>query len=101
MFENLHSVAFRGFGPLRLPSDRGMSSGVNRVVTIDQKVETFLDKSESLIEKGSRLYFSWLSLKEALLAYRENNYGIGSVVALKRDDKVYVFRDRNAMVTGR
>lgn len=52
------------------------------------------------VKPGTEPFYATIALEEALTAFKEGNYGIGSIVILKWKDEVYEFRGRNAMVTG-
>lgn len=67
---------------------------------VAEQVENFLDRTSQKYSKGSPAYYAREALAQALLAYREGNYGIGAVVVLVYQGQVYEFRGRNAMVTG-
>jgi hypoxanthine-guanine phosphoribosyltransferase/tRNA(Arg) A34 adenosine deaminase TadA len=85
-------------------AEKGVGSGINSQKdkqTIADQVEDFLKRNLALIPVGSKLYFATKSLEQALIANKEGNYGIGSSVVVKHEGKIYVFNDRNAMITGR
>jgi tRNA(Arg) A34 adenosine deaminase TadA len=64
------------------------------------EVEKFLSDRGPMVKRGTEEYYALGSLDQALKAFNEGNYGIGSVVLLKWRERIYEFRDRNAMVTG-
>lgn len=67
---------------------------------IVKEVEQYLQKLGPSLQRGTEPYYAAATLEEALKAFKEGNYGIGSVVIVKWKDKAYEFRGRNAMVTG-
>jgi tRNA(Arg) A34 adenosine deaminase TadA len=70
------------------------------VPAIAVQVEEYLRERKPVVLRGTEEFYALGSLEQALKAFNEGNYGIGSVVLLKWRGKVYEFRDRNAMVTG-
>jgi len=64
------------------------------------EVEKYLSDRKPTVRRGTEEYYALGALEQALKAFNEGNYGIGSVVLLKWKDRIYEFRDRNAMVTG-
>lgn len=91
------------FGSFKLFAPNGKPTGgaAPKNQTIDNEVEEFLSQNRNKVSRGSLNYFLMQALDEGLKAYRSGNYGIGSTAIIKRDGKIYVFKDRNAMVTGR
>ena len=70
------------------------------VPAIAVQVEKYLSERKPVVQRGTEEYYALGALDQALKAFNEGNYGIGSVVLLKWRGKVYEFQDRNAMVTG-
>jgi tRNA(Arg) A34 adenosine deaminase TadA len=64
------------------------------------KLEAYLRDHKPSVKRGTEQYYAIGSLEQAMNAFNEGNYGIGSVVILKWKGKIHEFRDRNAMVTG-
>lgn len=67
---------------------------------VDQKVAAYLGETKNRFEIGSSEYYARLALEQALLAFREKNYGIGALTVLVQDGTVYEFPSRNAMTSG-
>lgn len=64
------------------------------------EVERYLAEIGPQLKRGEELYYAAEALREALLAFKEKNYGIGSITILKWKGMIYEFRGRNAMVSG-
>ena len=69
-------------------------------LSVDEQVSAYLRATQDRYQPGQEGYYLRKSLEQALLAYEEGNYGIGSVALLVKDGLVYEFSARNAMVTG-
>ncbi len=67
---------------------------------IATELAAYLSDQKPLVERGTEEYYALVALGQALKAFNEGNYGIGAAVLLKWKDKIYEFRDSNAMVTG-
>src|SRR5262249_36384163 len=67
---------------------------------IADEVQTYLNENTARFKRGTEEYYALGSLDEALKAFREGNYGIGAVLLVKWQGRIYAYRDRNAMVTG-
>ncbi len=62
--------------------------------------DKYLSETGSKAQRGTERYYAVAALEQAVKAFKEGNYGIGAVVLLKWKNKLYEFRDRNAMLTG-
>jgi tRNA(Arg) A34 adenosine deaminase TadA len=67
---------------------------------IIHEVDVYLRKVSSSLKRGTEQYYAVEALRQAATAFREGNYGIGSIVLLKWKDTIYEYRARNAMVSG-
>jgi tRNA(Arg) A34 adenosine deaminase TadA len=64
------------------------------------EVQKYLNDRTPTVKRGTEEFYAIASLDQAMKAFNDGNYGIGSVVLLKWKDTIYEYRDRNAMVTG-
>jgi len=71
-----------------------------KIPAIVTEVAKYLSDRKPMVKRRTQEFYALGALDQALQAFNEGNYGIGSVVLLKWKGEAYEFRDRNAMVTG-
>ncbi|WP_406697074.1 hypothetical protein V5E97_39425 [Singulisphaera sp. Ch08] len=74
--------------------------GQDKKPVVVSEAEAYVKSHNKQAKEGTEEHYALKALDQAVMAFKEGNYGIGAVVLLKWEGKVHEFRDRNAMVTG-